>query len=289
MGSPDDEPERYDNEGPRHPVSISRGYWLADTACTRALWRAVMGNNPSRFKNDPNNPVETVSWLDVQQFLEKLQVLLPGCQAELPSEAEWEYACRAGTATPFSFGANITPAQVNYAGHYPYAGGEPGEYRQRTVPVKSLPANPWGLYEMHGNVWEWCKDGQREYGEAAQTDPLGPIGQDQSPVIRGGSWFDFAWGARSADRFASRLDYANLDLGFRLCLRSIRPGQAAGSPAGSPGRASGASPARLTGATAIGMGLPTNGLRSQNRLPNRNADHDPALFRDTGPAAATRV
>ncbi|WP_396642761.1 formylglycine-generating enzyme family protein [Methylomonas sp. 2B] len=242
MGSPDDEPERTANEGPQHWVTLSRGYWLADTACTQALWLAVMGNNPSHFKSDPNNPVEQVSWLDVQQFLETLQALLPGCQADLPSEAEWEYACRAGTITPFSFGANIAPAQVNYHGNFPYAGGERGEYRHRTVPVKTLPANPWGLYEMHGNVGEWCKDGRREYGAAAQIDPLGPSGQDRPRVIRGGSWGHIARWSRSALRRAFQPDRAFNDLGFRLCLRSIGPGQAAGGPAGSPGRASGASP-----------------------------------------------
>ncbi|WP_427501027.1 formylglycine-generating enzyme family protein [Methylomonas sp. MED-D] len=242
MGSPDGELERSSDEGPQHPVTISQGFWLADTACTQALWLAVMGNNPSAFNDDPNRPVERVSWLDVQTFLEKLQALLPDCQVDLPSEAEWEYACRAGTATPFSFGANITPSQVNYAGHYPYAGGEPGEYRKRTVPVKTLPANPWGLYEMHGNVYEWCKDGRREYSAQAQTDPLGPTGQDQSRVIRGGSWGGIAWGSRSAIRNALQPGSASSHLGFRLCLRSIRPGSAAGGPAGSPGRASGASP-----------------------------------------------
>ncbi|NJA04407.1 formylglycine-generating enzyme family protein [Methylococcaceae bacterium WWC4] len=242
MGSSDDEPERAANEGPQHWVTLSQGYWLADTACTQALWRAVMGNNPSRFKNDPNNPVEQISWLDVQQFLEKLQVLLPGCRADLPSEAEWEYACRAGTVTPFSFGANITPAQVNYYGNYPYVAGEPGEYRQRTVPVKSLPANPWGLHEMHGNVWEWCKDGQRQYGAAAQTDPLEASGQDQPRVFRGGSWNSGAGWARSALRYAYTPGNALNSLGFRLCLRSIGPGPATGGPAGSPGRASGANP-----------------------------------------------
>ncbi|MDT4332038.1 formylglycine-generating enzyme family protein [Methylomonas sp. MS20] len=243
MGSPDYELERSSDEGPQHPVTISQGFWLADTACTQTLWLAVMGNNPSAFNDDPNRPVESVSWLDVQQFLEKLQVLLPGCQADLPSEAEWEYACRAGTTTPFSFGTNVTPAQANYDGEFPYAGGEPGEYRQRTVPVKSLPANPWGLYEMHGNVWEWCKDGRRDYS-AMQIDPLGPTGQDLPRVIRGGSWNNGARGrgSRSASRLAVRPGDADSSLGFRLCLRSIRPGPAAGGPAGSPGRASGASP-----------------------------------------------
>ncbi|NJA04408.1 formylglycine-generating enzyme family protein [Methylococcaceae bacterium WWC4] len=235
MGSPDDEPERAANEGPQHWVTLSRGYWLADTACTQALWLAVIGNNPSRFNDDPNRPVERVSWNDVQAFLEKLQMLLPGCQVELPSEAEWEYACRAGTVTPFSFGANITPAQVNYDGNLPYAGGEPGEYRQRTVPVKSLPANPWGLHEMHGNVWEWCKDGRRQYGAAAQSDPLGASGQDQPRVFRGGSWDFHAWRSRSAIRYANTPSYADFGLGLRLCLRSIGPGRASGASPRTPG------------------------------------------------------
>jgi sulfatase modifying factor 1 len=119
MGSPVDEPERLDSEGPQHEVTISHGFWLADTACTQALWQAVMGDNPSYFKDDPQQPVEQVSWHRVQNFLRELEKLLPGCRADLLSEAEWEYACRAGTTTPFSFGANINPQQVNYVGDDP--------------------------------------------------------------------------------------------------------------------------------------------------------------------------
>ncbi|WP_083960590.1 pseudouridine synthase [Methylomonas lenta] len=243
MGSPDDEPERRDDEGPQHQVTLSKGFWLADTACTQALWQAVMDANPSSFKNDPNQPVETVNWHQVQEFIQRLQKLLPSCQVDLPSEAEWEYACRAGTDTPFSFGANISPQQVNYDGNHPYAGGEKGEYREKTLPVKSLPANPWGLYEMHDNVWEWCKDGQRTYDQHAQVDPMGSLTGDEGPrVIRGGSWYDRARWARSALRFAYRPGFAGDFLGFRFCLRSIQPGQEPDSPAGSPGRVSGASP-----------------------------------------------
>ncbi len=243
MGSPEDEPERFKNEGPRHEVTINQGFWLADSACTQALWQAVMDNNPSSFKDDPQQPVENVSWHNVQAFLkrlqERLQSLLPGCQVDLPSEAEWEYACRAGTTTPFSFGANINPQQVNYDGNYPYFGDEKGEFRKKTVPVKSLPANPWGLYEMHGNVWEWCKEGQRTYDEQVQIDPLGPMTGDDIPrCLRGGSWSYRARWARSAFRYAYPPGYAYYFVGFRFCLRSIKSGQVRKrlSPAGSPGR-----------------------------------------------------
>ncbi|MGZ5007356.1 MAG: formylglycine-generating enzyme family protein [Methylobacter sp.] len=237
MGSPDDEPERASDEGPRHEVTISRGFWLADTACTQALWLAVMGDNPSRFKGDPYLPVETVSWHDVQEFLLQLQSLLPGCQADLPSEAEWEYACRAGTTMPFSFGSQITPEQVNYDGSFSYTGGETGEYRGKTVAVKSLPANVWGLYEMHGNVWEWCRDGRRTYDRQAQIDPAGTMG-NKPRCVRGGSWHHGAWWSRSAIRSAYQPFYAALSLSFRFCLTSIEFSQETGVPGGKPGGAS---------------------------------------------------
>ena len=220
MGSPEDEPQRSYNEGPQHLVRLTWGYWLADTACTQALWLAVLGDNPSRFTGDPERPVEQVDWRRVQGFLRALEGLLPGVSADLPTEAEWEYACRAGTATPFSFGATITPEQVNYDGNYPYAGGEPGLYRETTVPVKSLPANPWGLYEMHGNV----------------DDPTGPLADDDQPrMVRGGSWIRHAWLARSAVRYRFEPDFVLSDRGFRLCLRSSEPGP-------DPARAAGAAP-----------------------------------------------
>lgn len=217
MGSPNSEAERWDDEGPQHSVTLTKGYWLADTACTQALWQAVMGNNPSWFKDDVQSPVENVSWDDVQPFLRALEALLPGVEACLPTEAQWEYACRAGTTTAFSFGDQITSEQVNYDGDYPYAGGKESKYRGRTLPVKSLPINAWGLYEMHGNVNEWCADGLRIYDATQQQDPLGPIDSPQR-ALRGGSWLNDARDARSAYRFDSgsgrRRDY----LGFRLCL-----------------------------------------------------------------------
>jgi formylglycine-generating enzyme required for sulfatase activity len=128
--------------------------------------------------------------------------MLSGVTLELPTEAEWEYACRAGSETPFSFGATISPAQANYDGNHPYAGGEKGLYREKTVPVKSFAPNDWGLYEMHGNVWEWCADGQRQYDSELHENPRGPEDKDAPRVVRGGSWNDQPGGCapRSATR-----------------------------------------------------------------------------------------
>jgi formylglycine-generating enzyme required for sulfatase activity len=232
MGSPEDEAERDSDEGPRHRVRLSEGFWLADTACTQALWLAVMGGkNPSQFQEDVRNPVEQVSWDDVSGFLQRVAALVPGVAAELPSEAEWEYACRAGSETPFSFGATISPQQANYNGNHPYAGGEKGEYRQKTVPIKSFTANKWGLYEMHGNVWEWCADGKRTYDGNDQDDPRGPEGAAPR-VVRGGSWLSGARGLRSAYRHGWPRGHRGEDLpgrGFRFALRSTSQEQAAGA------------------------------------------------------------
>ncbi|MDP2431614.1 MAG: formylglycine-generating enzyme family protein [Pseudomonadota bacterium] len=258
MGSPEDEPERIDREVPRHRVLLTQGYWLSDTACTQAFWQGVMGSNPSHFKEGeeaPHRPVERVSWDDVQEFLGKLQAHLPGAEAVLPTEAEWEYACRAGTQTPFSFGANITTEQVNYEGNHPYAGGEKGQFRETTVPVQSLPANDWGLYEMHGNVWEWCADGQRQYKGRSETDPQGAKDEGVARrVVRGGSWFDFAGGARSAFRDASGRVLRGLDLGFRFALRSPEPGTGAAEPPGQEGGAEGRSPTAARREAGTGQG-----------------------------------
>ena len=216
MGSPSDEPERFDRET-QHKVTLTQGYWLAESACTQALWMAVMGENPASFKEGLNNPVEQVSWDNVQDFLSKLNQLIPDLNAYLPSEAEWEYACRAGTTTPFSFGDNITPEQVNYDGNNPYNNGEKGLYRKKTVPVKSLPPNDWGLYEMHGNVWEWCDDRYGDYSSEPVTNPTGAT-DGTSRVLRGGSWLNFARGTRSAFRNDYSPDLRYRYIGFRFAL-----------------------------------------------------------------------
>lgn len=216
MGSAADEVERGSAEVP-HEVTLSQGYWLASTACTQAFWLAVWPVNPSHFQENGNNPVENVAWHDAQRFITELNRRLPGLYARLPTEAEWEYACRAGTTTPFSFGQRITPEQVNYHGDYPCFGGEKGIYRQRTAPVGSLPPNPWGLYEMHGNVWEWCADWYAEYSSEPQLDPRGPdFGRMR--VLRGGTWSDPARYARSATRSRIEPAYRPRSTGFRIVL-----------------------------------------------------------------------
>jgi len=227
MGSPKEEPQRWKDEGPRHRVKLTAGYWLADTACTQGLWQAVMGNNPSDFKDDPELPVEQVSWDDLKPFLEKLTALA-GQPAALPSEAEWEYACRAGTATPFWWGEALTTEDANYNGNHPYNEGEPGEYREKTLPVKSFRPNPWGLWQMHGNVWEWCRDSPRTYAEAVAVDPEGPLGE--SRALRGGSWFNFGRHLRAAHRLAYRPGNRDYNAGFRFLLRSPSPGARRAEP-----------------------------------------------------------
>jgi formylglycine-generating enzyme len=213
MGSPKNEPERRENEV-RHEVTLTQGFWLAETACTQELWAAIMGNNPSRFKGD-GRPVDSVTWEDVQTFLKKLNEMLPGAGFRLPTEAEWEYACRAGTTTPFSFGDNITSDQVNFDGNYPYANGPKEQYREQTVPVKSLPPNPRGLYEIHGNVRELCANWFGEYDLNKTTNPTGPDA-GESRVLRGGSWFGSARFCRSAFRFAFLPSEHYDNFGFRL-------------------------------------------------------------------------
>ncbi|SEQ78919.1 Formylglycine-generating enzyme, required for sulfatase activity, contains SUMF1/FGE domain [Nitrosomonas sp. Nm51] len=224
MGSPETELERFDDEA-QHQVTVSKGFWLADTTCTQALWQAVMRENPAHFKESDDNPVEQVSWDDVQHFIKTVNKQHPAVQLRLPTEAEWEYACRAGNEAPFSFGQTMTAGQVNFDGNFPYAGGQKGDYRGKTVAVKSLPANPWGLYEMHGNVYEWCQDWYGDYPAEPVTNPQGPAG-GAGRVIRGGSWLNLGGRVRSASRNWRSPDERNDDLGFRLALGHVEPGQA---------------------------------------------------------------
>ena len=197
MGSPESEAEREDDEV-QHEVTLTRGYWLGETTVTQALWEAVSDENPSTAKG-PERPVEWVSWLDAKRFMQRLNLLQTGLGLRFPTEAEWENACRAGTFSPFSFGGQITSEQVNYRGVFPYAKGEPGNYRSETVDVTALPRNSWGLHQMHGNVWEWCADWYGEYRTEAALDPVKPAAGGVH-VLRGGSWNSGGCNVRSASR-----------------------------------------------------------------------------------------
>ena len=203
MGSPEDEPGRWEDEGPQHEVTLTRGFWLGETAVTQELWGAVMGSNPSSFQDDPQRPVEQVSWEDCRAFFEAAERLLPGLGLRFPTEAEWEYACRAGTTARYAFGDEISKEQANFES-------------DETVPARRYPPNPWGLYEMHGNVYEWCQDfWQDRYRPGAVVDPSGPD-ESAGRVIRGGSWFHDARLVRSAYRNWYEPDVRNDYLGLRL-------------------------------------------------------------------------
>ena len=218
MGSPDTEVDHCDDET-QHSVTLTTGYWLAATTCTQELWQSVMGTNPSKFNTSNQHPVEHVSWDDCEEFFTKVNQLQPNLNLRFPTEAEWENACRAGTTTPFSFGDNITTDLVNYDGDYPYNGAPNGIYRQQTIGVTDLPCNQWGLYQMHGNVWEWCSDWYDAdyYDMNVLVDPTGPA-TGSYRVLRGGSWDYFARYLRAVVRDALVPSYRFNDLGLR-CAR----------------------------------------------------------------------
>ncbi len=221
MGSPATEKDRSKNEDPQHEVSIPP-FYMGKFAVTQAQWQAVMGgNNPSNFKGD-KRPVESISWHQAREFCQKLSQQM-GRQYRLPSEAEWEYACRAGTTTPFHFGETITPALVNYDGNNPYGAAPKGLYRQQTTDVGSFPPNVFGLYDMHGNVWEWCQDEWHENYNGAPTDgsaweAKGNENDNRRRALRGGSWHDLAQNCRSASRNYFNA-YVRYDfIGFRVVV-----------------------------------------------------------------------
>jgi len=193
MGIPLSEKDRFDAES-LHTVTLTEGFWLGKYEVTQSQWEKVMGSNPSHFKG-VNRPVEKVSWTEVTSFCAKLTALeseagrLPaGMAYQLPTEAQWEYACRAGTKTAFSFGDNLTSYPANIR-------GGPGE----TTKVGKYPANGWGFHDMHGNAWEWCADWYGDYPTGAARDPVGPA-DGSGRVLRGGSWDFMEYIARFASR-----------------------------------------------------------------------------------------
>lgn len=213
MGSPENETGHYDDEK-QHRVMLTQGYWLAETACTQELWQAVMRDNPSNFKGK-QLPVENVSWEDAQNFLRKFNN--SHLQLRLPTEAEWENACRAGTAGVFNFDGELSLDKVNYRGTWDdYENWGKGALQQTTeVKNKKYRPNAWGLFQMHGNVWEWCQDRYGDYVSQPFTDPQGPE-TGANCVLRGGSWRSFGGHCRSAYRDLHVPSERNLNIGFRL-------------------------------------------------------------------------
>lgn len=213
-GSAADEPDRGADEGPAHEVTLTRGFFMGREEVTQRQWVAVMGTNPSVFRQpvadeDPlDRPVDSVSWNDAQQFIERLNA--DGLRADgrgrfrLPTEAEWEFAARAGTTTPYPWTGDVH--RHAWANSRSFA---------RTHPVGQKPANPWGLYDMHGNVWEWCSDWYGPYAAAPAVDPTGPAAGD-GRVIRGGSWFNEPEALRSANRLRHPVDSRQTNLGLRV-------------------------------------------------------------------------
>jgi len=219
MGSPANEPERNDDEGPQRRVTL-RSFAMGKTEVTQGQWKALMGSNPSSFSTCGDAcPVEKVNWDEAQEYVKRLSAKT-GKQYALPSEAQWEYAARAGTTTPFHTGANITTDQANFDGNLPYNGNAMGTYRQTTMKVASFGANPFGLHDMHGNVWEWVQDCYEKdaYAGKAPNDG-GPYDKPScaSRVLRGGSWdYDIRY-LRAADRFGFAPDHRSGNIGFRVC------------------------------------------------------------------------
>lgn len=199
------------DEKPVHGVTITEGFYMAKYEVTQAEWRAVMGNNPSAFKGD-NLPVEMVSWTDAYEFIQKLNQMNDGYTYRLPTEAEWEYACRAGTTTNFAFGDSLSSDQANFW-NYPKE-----ELPRKTFAVGSFAPNAFGIYDMHGNVRELCEDWYHRTYAAAPTDGSAWLsGGVFLRVVRGGSWGDApAWSSRSASREGATPDYRSWAMGFRV-------------------------------------------------------------------------
>ena len=221
MGAPADELERQGREGPQHRVTVP-DFYMGKFPVTQAQYQAVIGKKPSNFKGG-QRPVETVSWQEAVAFCEALSSRGERIY-RLPSEAEWEYACRAGTETPFYFGPTITPDLVNYHGNDTYDKAPKGTYRNQTTEVGQFPPNRFGLYDLHGNVWEWCQDVWHDSYEGAPTDGSAWMqgGNQARRVRRGGSWDYSPWACRSACRFNYDPGNRYYSLGFRVVCSAPR-------------------------------------------------------------------
>ena len=226
MGSPKDEEGRFDWAGPQHEVTLTQGFWMLETEVTQGMWQSVMGESISDKAKQGSlfhdlhgegstYPMYYVSWDDCQEFCRKLSSKI-GMKITLPTEAQWEYACRAGSTTPFFWGSTLNGDKANCDGDYPYGTSTKGKDLGKTAPVKSYAPNAWGLYDMHGNVWEWCSDwyGEKYYTESPSTDPTGP-NSGWYRVHRGGGWVSYARLCRSAIRGRLSAGVRSDELGFR--------------------------------------------------------------------------
>jgi formylglycine-generating enzyme required for sulfatase activity len=244
MGSPAEEPERFDDEGPVHKVKLTTPFYLGVFPVTQSEWAAVMGSNPSAFcssgdlairvkgMDTSRHPVETVSWGNAHAFCERLSNLPKEVAAHrttyrLPTEAEWEYVCRAGLSHkgPFHFGHAITSRLANFDGSSPYSDegevgeGEEGPFLDRTTPVDAYPPNAFGVYDLHGNVSEWCSDyyDGSYYQSSPRQSPTGPK-EGELRVLRGGSWKDWGEFCRAAFRYNMPPTEDRDDFGFRVVM-----------------------------------------------------------------------
>ncbi|NEN89680.1 MAG: formylglycine-generating enzyme family protein [Okeania sp. SIO3H1] len=215
MGSPENEAERDSDESPQHSVTL-QPFYMSKYPITQNQYQTIMGENPSHFKGG-NRPVETVNWYNATEFCQKLSEKTDKIYT-LPSESQWEYACRAGTITPFYFGETITSDLVNYHGNYPYGDAPQGKYRGGTTDVGIFPPNAFGLYDMHGNVWEWCLDVWHDNYNGAPTDGSSweIKGDTNTRLLRGGCWCSFSWYCRSAWRDSEYADQCYYVRGFRI-------------------------------------------------------------------------
>jgi len=218
----------FSDEHPRHEVTLTGAFYMSTREVTQGCYEAITGANPKdtdkkisdeypdEFQGT-NHPVVKVSWDNAEKFCKALsaQDAEKGREYSLPTEAQWEYACRGGTKTPFSLGETISTEQVNYHGGYTYGHGSKGEYREKPLPVGNLAPNAWGLHEMHGNVSEWCADRYGSYGSAAESDPKGPEEGNQR-VVRGGSWRSYPGACRSAFRLGNEARSNSYNVGFRV-------------------------------------------------------------------------
>ena len=238
MGCPDEEDDDLIFIEPLIKVRLTHGFWRMETEITQEMWESVMGNNPSRFTGSKRLPVDSISWNDCQRFIAKLNemnVAPEGLQFALPTEAQWERACRAGTTTPYSWGNSLNGDKANCSSRLAGYNAGPGKALGRTAEVGSYPANPWGLYDMHGNLWEWCSDKTAPrtylYKLKELTDPTGYEGPTHTLVdnkwvesesdrhmLRGGGWNTDAIRRRSCFRSGNSVDCHSDEYGARLAL-----------------------------------------------------------------------